>query len=98
MWKANWWSNCWLEVVKDHEALLKLLVVGKGLRQKRQKRQAHSTTLARGPHTPRYGRSFWSAPVFSGAFPQRDSVPDIFVVSPDEAVVVTHRLAAYTAT
>src|SRR6266404_3865231 len=37
--------------------------------QKRQNGQPHSTTLARGSHTPRYWRSFWSAPVFSGAFP-----------------------------
>src|SRR6266404_3091276 len=36
--------------------------------QKRQNGQPHSTTLARGSHTPRYWRSFWSAPVFSGAF------------------------------
>src|SRR5438445_4261044 len=35
--------------------------------QKRQNGQPHSTTLARGPHTPRFWRSFWSAPVFSGA-------------------------------
>jgi len=38
------------------------------LKEKRQKGQPQSMTLARGSHTPRYLRSFWSAPVFSGAF------------------------------
>jgi len=38
------------------------------LKQKRQKRLPHSTTLARGSHTAKIWRSFWSAPVFSGAF------------------------------
>jgi len=38
------------------------------LKTKAAEGQPHSTTLARGRYASPYRRSFWSAPVFSGAF------------------------------
>jgi hypothetical protein len=49
-------------------SLLALFVLPPSAKQKRQKGQPHSKTLPRGREAVWNGRSFWTAPVFAGAF------------------------------